>query len=69
MGTASPLQKRFRVHLVDGTYELFRHFYGGGPSITDEAGKERGAVVGVVQSLIGMLEGDATHLGVATDHV
>ena len=56
------------VHLVDGTYELFRHFFVV-PSHLDESKKERGAVVGVVQSLIGMLEGGATHLGVATDHV
>jgi 5'-3' exonuclease len=54
-----------RVHLVDGTYELFRHFYGG----PDARKNERGAVVGVVQSVIGMLEGGATHVGVATDHV
>src|SRR5882672_6830017 len=54
-----------RVHLVDGTYELFRHFYGG----PDARKNERGAVVGVVQSLLGMLEGGATHVGVATDHV
>jgi len=57
-----------RIHLVDGTYELFRHFYGA-PSVTDTSGRERGAVVGVVQSLLGMLEGGATHVGVATDHV
>ena len=56
------------VHLVDGTYELFRHFFVV-PSHLDESKNERGAVVGVVQSLIGMLEGGATHLGVATDHV
>jgi 5'-3' exonuclease len=57
-----------RVHLVDGTYELFRHFFAV-PSSKDAAGKECGAVVGVIQSLIGMLEGGATHMGVATDHV
>ncbi len=57
-----------RVHLVDGTFELFRHFYAL-PSILDAAGRERGAVLGVVQTLIGMLEGGATHVGVATDHV
>jgi len=57
-----------RVHLVDGTYELFRHFFAVPPH-ADESGNERGAVVGVVQSLIGMLEGGVTHLGVATDHV
>jgi 5'-3' exonuclease len=57
-----------RVHLVDGTYELFRHFYGG-PPLVDARGEERGAVVGVIQTLLGMLEGGATHVGVATDHV
>jgi 5'-3' exonuclease len=57
-----------RVHLVDGTYELFRHFYGGAP-LADASGEERGAVVGVVQSLLGLLETSATHVGVATDHV
>jgi 5'-3' exonuclease len=57
-----------RVHLVDGTYELFRHFYGGAP-LADAWGEERGAVVGVVQSLLDLLETSATHVGVATDHV
>jgi 5'-3' exonuclease len=57
-----------RVHLVDGTYELFRYFYGGPPR-ADAKKDERGAVVGVVQSILGMLEGGATHVGVATDHV
>ena len=57
-----------RVHLVDGTYELFRHFYGA-PAVTDTSGNERGAVAGVVQTLLGMLEEGATHIGVATDHV
>jgi len=57
-----------RVHLVDGTYELFRHFYAV-PPLADASGKERGAVVGVVQTLLGMLEGGSTHMGVATDHV
>ena len=56
------------VHLVDGTYELFRHFYGA-PSRHDAGGAEVGAVVGVVSSLLSMLEDGATHLGVATDHV
>jgi 5'-3' exonuclease len=55
-----------RVHLVDGTYELFRHFYGPRGGAKKD---ERGAVVGVVQSILGMLEGGATHVGVATDHV
>jgi 5'-3' exonuclease len=57
-----------RVHLVDGTFELFRHFFAM-PSIADSSGRERGAVLGVVQTLMGMLEGGATHVGVATDHV
>jgi len=57
-----------RVHLVDGTYELFRHFFAV-PALADATGQERGAVVGVIQSLLGMLEGGSTHIGVATDHV
>jgi 5'-3' exonuclease len=57
-----------RVHLVDGTYELFRHFYGGPPR-ADSSRDGRGAVAGVIQTLLGMLEGGATHVGVATDHV
>lgn len=56
------------VHVVDGTYELFRHHFGA-PSVTDTDGRERGAVVGVLASLLGMLEAGATHVGVATDHV
>ncbi len=56
------------VHLVDGTYELFRHFYGL-RRLTD--GKERGfgAVVGVLNTVLQMIGEGATHLGVATDHV
>ncbi|HEV2671950.1 MAG TPA: 5'-3' exonuclease H3TH domain-containing protein [Gemmatimonadales bacterium] len=57
-----------RVHLLDGTYELFRHFYAM-PRQTDRDGQEVAAIVGVVSSVLGMLEGGATHLGVATDHV
>ena len=57
-----------RVHLVDGTYELFRHFYGA-PSLLDSSGAERAAVAGVTRSVLGMLEDGATHVGVATDHV
>lgn len=56
------------VFLVDGTYELFRHFYAV-PSSTDPDGIEVGAVRGVVGSVLGMLEDNVTHLGVATDHV
>ena len=57
------------VHLIDGTYELFRHFYAL-PSARDADGREVAAVRGVVSSLFGMIRsGQATHLGVATDHV
>jgi len=56
------------VHLIDGTYELFRHFYAV-PPVRTAAGDEVGATRGVLGSLLGMLEGGATHLGVATDHV
>jgi 5'-3' exonuclease len=57
-----------KVHLVDGTYELFRHYYGL-PSHRNRAGEEVGATRAVLGSLLGMLEGGATHVGVATDHV
>jgi len=57
-----------RVHLVDGTFELFRHFYGI-RHLNDTPGYERAAVAGVIQTLVSMLEGGATHVGVATDHV
>jgi 5'-3' exonuclease len=57
-----------RVHLLDGTYELFRHFYAM-PKQADAEGHEIGAVNGVLGSVLGMLEGGTTHLGVATDHV
>ncbi len=56
------------VHLVDGTYELFRHFYGAPPHRT-AAGHEVGAVRGVLSSLLAMLADGATHVGVATDRV
>jgi 5'-3' exonuclease len=56
------------VHLLDGTYELFRHFYAM-PRQTDRDGHEVAAIIGVLGSVLGMLEGGATHLGVATDHV
>ena len=56
------------VHAVDGTYELFRHFYG---LRRFNKGKDRpyGAVVGVLNTVLEMIEGGAVHLGVATDHV
>lgn len=57
-----------RVHLVDGTYELFRHFFAL-PEQLNAAGEQVAAVSGVVGSILGMLEGGATHVGVATDHV
>ena len=57
-----------KVHLVDGTYELFRHYYAV-PSAQDADGHEVGAVRGVVASLFGMVTAGATHLAVATDHV
>ena len=56
------------VHLIDGTYELFRHFYAV-PSVLDGNGQEIGAVRGVLVSVLSMIERGATHLGVATDHV
>ena len=56
------------VHLVDGTYELFRHYYAV-PKARDAEGREIGAVRGVVGSILGMLNRGATHVGVATDHV
>ena len=56
------------IHLVDGTYELFRHYYAV-PSARDADGMEVGAVRGVLTSILGMINGGATHIGVATDHV
>jgi 5'-3' exonuclease len=57
-----------KVHLVDGTYELFRHYYAV-PSARDAGGQEVGAVRGVVASLFSMVTAGATHIAVATDHV
>jgi 5'-3' exonuclease len=56
------------VYLVDGTYELFRHYYAL-PSARDEDGREIAAVRGVLASVLGMVKGGATHIAVATDHV
>jgi 5'-3' exonuclease len=56
------------VHLIDGTYELFRHFFAIPPG-ENPSGVEAGAVRGVLASVMGMIEGGATHVGVATDHV
>jgi 5'-3' exonuclease len=57
-----------KVHLVDGTYELFRHFFGAPPH-RNAAGHEVAAVRGVVSSVLQLLGEGATHVGVATDHV
>ena len=57
-----------RVHLLDGTYELFRQFFGQ-PSRAADDGVEIGAARGVVLSMMSRLADGATHLGVATDHV
>jgi 5'-3' exonuclease len=56
------------IYLVDGTYELFRHYYAL-PSAKDGDGREVAAVRGVLASLLGMISEGATHLAVATDHV
>jgi 5'-3' exonuclease len=56
------------IYLVDGTYELFRHYYAL-PSAQDSEGREIAAVRGVVASVMGMIEGGAQHIAVATDHV
>jgi 5'-3' exonuclease len=57
------------VHLLDGTYELFRYFLSPAAAFDRSAPAELRAVKGVVGSVLGMLEGGVTHLGVATDHV
>jgi 5'-3' exonuclease len=56
------------IHLVDGTYELFRHFYGLRRS-PDSAERPFGAATGVLHTVLQMIESGATHVGVATDHV
>src|SRR5277367_89500 len=56
------------VYLIDGTYELFRHFFAV-PAARDMNGQEVGAVRGVLASVLSMIERGAIHLGVATDHV
>jgi len=56
------------VHLVDGTYELFRHFYAL-PSARDREGREVAAARGVLRSVLGMMKAGATHVAVATDHI
>ena len=56
------------LFLIDGTYELFRHYYAV-PSARDKQGREVGAVRAVLASVLGMIKGGATHIAVATDHV
>ena len=57
-----------RIHLIDGTYELFRHFFGA-PSHINSKGQEVGAVRAVASSMLSMVNQGATHIGIATDHV
>src|SRR6266849_3233338 len=61
-------RRALHVHLVDGTYELFRHYYAL-PSARDRDGCEVAAVRGVLASVLGMIRDGATHIAVATDHV
>ena len=56
------------IHLIDGTYELFRHYYAL-PSAKDRDGREVAAVRGVLASVLAMIKGGARYVGVATDHV
>jgi 5'-3' exonuclease len=62
------MEANVQVHLVDGTYELFRHFYAV-PGRVGSDGSEIGATRAVVDNVLRLLEGGATHVGVATDHV
>lgn len=57
-----------KVHLIDGTYELFRYYYAV-PKAKDNGGREIAAVRGVVNSVSSMVKAGATHIGVATDHI
>src|SRR5829696_9670809 len=65
---ASRGRRDMQVHLVDGTYELFRYFFAVPSHLTDD-GEEVGALRGVVGSVLQLIEAGATHVGVATDHV
>src|SRR3954468_24909025 len=56
------------IHLIDGTYELFRHFYGL-RRFNKGNDKPFGAVLGVLNTVLETIEGGATHIGVATDHI
>jgi 5'-3' exonuclease len=59
---------RVDIHLIDGTYELFRHYYALPPA-RDQDGHDVGAARGVLTSVLGMIREGATHIAVATDHV
>src|SRR5260370_26903433 len=61
-------RRALEVHLVDGTYELFRHYYAL-PSARDRDGREVAAVRGVLGSVLGMINSGAMHIAVATDHI
>ena len=61
-------ESALEIYLIDGTYELFRHYYAM-PSARDAQGREVAAVRGVVASVLGMINGGARYVGVATDHV
>jgi 5'-3' exonuclease len=61
-------ESKLEIYLVDGTYELFRHYYAL-PSARDVDGREVAAVRGVLSSVLGMIKGGATHIAVATDHI
>src|SRR6201994_1262571 len=60
--------RSMKIHLVDGTYELFRHFFAV-PAAIDANGQDVGAVRGVLGTILSMIEHGATHIGIATDHV
>src|SRR5205823_10520515 len=63
----TPARRAMEIHLVDGTYELFRHYYAL-PSARDRDGREVAAVRGVLASVLGMIKSGASHIAVATDH-
>lgn len=67
-GLCSTAERGLDVHLIDGTYELFRHYYALPPA-HDAEGRNVAAVRGVVASVRALVDGGATHVGVATDHV
>jgi hypothetical protein len=62
------VESNLEIHLIDGTYELFRHYYAL-PGARDPNGIEVAAVRGVLASVLGMMRDGVTHLAVATDHV